>query len=294
MSQDNDDSSAFSMDTVSPDCPLKIEDTASDGKLKKLREEDDPEYGIKMEDENEPHQPSSGVAKKKRSSKAMILEDTSKPANTKKPRVTRERALKVAEKMKKELVESYNMGLTEMDLKTLALAAGGYTNPRSDAILAAKAILIEEEGVVEKCKIDKEQGLKLNSKGVENLVPEEPPIASNEAALEKHWTLFEKKLSSGTKRIVLKRLVRRRRCGTFSWTARPIPRSSSLKFLTIKWLGALASQKQSTSSRISGSSTRKEITSALLTKFFHLVDPTVTTRTFILITNLSIVADRCY
>ena len=199
MSQDNDDSSAFSMDTVSPDCPLKIEDTASDGKLKKLREEDDPEYGIKMEDENEPHEPSIGVAKKKRSSKAMKLENTSKPANTKKPRVTRERALKVAEKMKKELVESYNMGLTEMDLKTLALAAGGYTNPRSDAILAAKAILIEEEGVVEKCKIDKEQGLKLNSKGVENLVPEEPPIASNEAALEKHWTLFEKKLSSGTK-----------------------------------------------------------------------------------------------
>jgi hypothetical protein len=106
--------------------------------------------------------------------------------------------------MKTELFNHYSLGVTEMDLTLLALNVG-YKHPRSDAILAAKKILIEEEKIVESCKVgggnDQKalSGLRLNTKGIETWVPKEPVMESNDAALDKFWSQVEKKLSSDKK-----------------------------------------------------------------------------------------------
>jgi hypothetical protein len=121
-----------------------------------------------------------------------------KTSCVKPPRVKREKAVEVANKIKTELVNNYSIGVKEMDLAILALSVG-YKHPRSDAILAAKKILIQEQGIVESCKVGDMPGLRLNPKGVDAFVPKEPSLESNEAALDKFWSDVEKKLSMDSK-----------------------------------------------------------------------------------------------
>eukprot|EP00977_Amphora_coffeiformis_P007967 scaffold1793_cov173-Amphora_coffeaeformis.AAC.22 len=121
------------------------------------------------------------------------VHDNNKASISKKPRVTPERAQAVADKIRKELVENYVMGIDKVQMDILAPAVG-YKHPRSDAILAAVKIL-KEQDVAVKSTGNQKQYCGLTAKGIDELVPQEEPPANNEAALEKAWSHLETKLA---------------------------------------------------------------------------------------------------
>jgi len=92
-----------------------------------------------------------------------------------------------------QLAQNYKLGITEMDMTSLAYAVG-YKHPRSDAVMAGVKLLIED-GLVTKSK----DTCMLTDAAIEEHVPKDIPPASPEEALEAHWKNLEIALLSNDK-----------------------------------------------------------------------------------------------
>jgi hypothetical protein len=115
----------------------------------------------------------------------------------KKPRCTPELAQAVADKIKKELVDNYTMGIEQVQMDILAPAVG-YKHPRSDA-MAAAVKLLKAQDTAFKSTQDGAQYCGLTAKGVAELVPQEESAMDNAAALKKFWSHAKAKLAASPK-----------------------------------------------------------------------------------------------
>jgi hypothetical protein len=111
----------------------------------------------------------------------------------KKPRCSPERARKVYGKMLDEIATNYKIGMTEVPWDTLVVKVG-YTNVRSDAIMAAKK-LMQAEGLVQVS----DKTCMLTERGRKELVPDVRPAADPEEAWKQFWDHLDIKLSSESK-----------------------------------------------------------------------------------------------
>lgn len=187
----DDDSSKEEQETPAPVTPVKKTEptnTDDDGDKTEAMENDD------LDGKEEEDSDKGGKKNKAKKKKASSTKNDKEGPVTKKPRVKPEKVQEVRDKMLNIMVNNYNMGIKTMPLPTLASECG-YTNHRSDAIIAAVKQLTKSEDLMTKTKDD----CSLTQAAIDEHASEEPQAQDPEQAMEQFWNHFQKKLDSQTK-----------------------------------------------------------------------------------------------